>query len=216
MLRRLVGLRVVGVAVTVAAVTAVGAAPAGAAAVGGCQLEGTASFSPGLSNTPQPFTYSFAGDLSGCQSSDGSTPAGGTVEAGKTITRLVTNTITGETHNVTYQAPLPTGDGGCASSTTSGIAVVNWADGTRTIVDYSTAGVLAAVQLSGTVVPSVTLNAIDAQPGDPTTQTLTTSRYDGYDAGGVLEFQPPDPTACTGAGVTAAGISGVIGLGSGS
>ena len=65
--------------------------------------------------------------------------------------------------------------------------------------------------------PSVTLNALDAQPGDPTTITISTTRYAGYSSQGALAFQPPDPTACTApAGVTDAGISGFVGLGSSS
>jgi hypothetical protein len=211
MLRRSVGLK--GLAVVVAAV-AVSAAPAGAASGGGCDLEGTAAFSPGLSNTAQDFAYSFAGDLSSCQSSVAGSPTGGTVEAGKTVTTQVVNSITGATDTVTYQEPIPTGNGSCVSSTTSGIAIVNWADGTRTIVDFDTSGVAAAVELSGTVIDSVTLTATNAVAGDPTTQTLTTTRYAGSSALGALTFQPPDPTACAGSGVTEAGISGFIGLGS--
>jgi len=58
---------------------AVVASPASAATAGGCQLQGTASFSPGLSSTSQPFSYSFAGGLTGCQSSEAGAPATGTV-----------------------------------------------------------------------------------------------------------------------------------------
>jgi hypothetical protein len=64
------------------------------------------------------------------------------------------------------------------------------------------------------VINSVTLPAINPQIGQPTSKTVTTTRYTGASALGVLAFQPPDPTACTGAGVTTAGISGTIGLGS--
>jgi hypothetical protein len=182
------------------------AAPASAASAGGCQLQGTASFSPGLSSTSQPFNYSFAGNLTGCQSSDASSPATGTVEAGK----VLTDPATGEQ----FQEPVSTGTGSCGSSTTSGVAFVNWADGTRTVVRYSTTGAAAAVHLSGTVVDSVTLPAINPAAGQPTSTTVTTTRYDGASALGLLAFQPPDPTACVGAGVTTAGISGTIGLGS--
>ena len=211
MLRRSVGLKTVAVLI---AALAVSASPAAAQSGGGCDLEGTASFTPGLSSTAQNFAYSFAGDLSSCQSSVAGAPTAGTVEAGKTVTRQVVNSITGATDTVTYQEPVPTGNGSCGSSTTSGIAIVNWADGTRTIVDYDTTGAAAAVQLSGTVVNSVTLTAVNAVSGDPTTQTLTTTRYAGASSLGALAFQPPDPTACAGSGVNEAGISGFIGLGS--
>ena len=206
-----VGLKYAG---AVIAALAAMASPASGASGGGCELQGTASFSPGLSSTAQDFAYSFAGSLTSCQSSVAGSPTSGTVEAGKTVTMQVTNSITGATDTVTYQEPVPTGNGSCGSSTTSGIAVVRWADGTVTVVDYATTGAAAAVNLSGTVVNSVTLTATNAQAGDPTTQTITTTRYAGSEALGALAFQPPDPTACTGAGVSEAGISGFIGLGS--
>ena len=100
-----------------------------------------------------------------------------------------------------------------ASSTTNGIAIANWADGTKTVVQYTTTGAAAAVHLDGDVIPSVTLPAINPQVGQPTSMTITTTRYAGHSALGVLAFEPPDPTACTGAGVTTAGIDGIIGLG---
>ncbi len=153
---------------------------------GGCQLHGTASLSPGLTNNAQNFSYSFTGNLTNCQSSSGG-PASGTVFAG------------------TNGLPVATGNGSCLSSTTNGIAVAQWADGTTTVVQYSTSGALAAVSLQGSVIGSVTSS---------TGTTYTTTRYAGDSALGTLAFEPPDPTACNGAGVTTAGIDGTIGLGS--
>jgi hypothetical protein len=180
--------------------------PASAQSGGGCHLQGNASFSPGLTNNDQSFTYSFGGQLSSCQSNQAGTPASGSVEAGKVYTDP-----TGQR----FQEPVPTGRGSCASGTTSGIAIATWADGTRTVVSYDTTSATAAVHLTGTAIPSVTLPAINPQPGQPTSTTITTTRYAGDSALGALTFQPPDPTACnTAAGVTSAGIDGVIGLGS--
>jgi hypothetical protein len=181
------------------------ASSASAASGGGCQLQGSAALSPGLSNTSQSFTYSFSGNLTSCQSSQAAAPPSGTVEAGKAVTGAA-----GEQ----FQSPVPSGTGSCASSTTSGIAIVTWADGTQTVVQYSTTGAAAAVHLTGTVIASVTLAAINPAPGQPTSETISTTRYAGQSALGELAFQPPDPTACGGAGVTTAGISGFIGLGS--
>jgi hypothetical protein len=178
---------------------------ASAASGGGCQLQGTANISPGLNATAHAFTYNFGGNLSGCQSSEAGAPATGTVSAGQAIT------VGGQQ----FQEPTASGNGSCGSSTTSGIAVVTWADGTNTVVQYTTTGALAAVQLQGTVIASVTLPAINPAPGQPTSTTVTTTRYAGGSSVGTLAFQPPDPTACnTPAGVTQAGISGFIGLGS--
>jgi hypothetical protein len=190
------------------------AASASAAAGGGCQLQGTANLSPGLNSSSQPFSYNFGGNLSGCQSSEAGSPASGTVAAGQTVAEQVTNSITGATDTVTYQEPVPTGSGGCGSSTTSGSALVTWADGTHTVFSYSTTGALAAVVLTGSVSPSMTLTATNAQAGDPTTFTIATNRYSGDSTAGLLAFQPPDPTACTtSAGATIAAISGAVALG---
>jgi hypothetical protein len=79
------------------AMLAIAVPSAGAQSVGGCQLDGTAQFSPGLSSSSQPFTYSFGGTLEGCQSSESGAPASGAVSAGQTITEQVTNSITGAT-----------------------------------------------------------------------------------------------------------------------
>jgi hypothetical protein len=209
--------RIALLGVAAAVVAAAFAGSAGAASGGGCQLQGNASFSPGLGSTSKPFTYSFAGDLTGCQSNVAGAPTSGKVEAGKTQTRTYTDPTSGVSHTVTYQEPIGTGTGGCTNSTTNGTGIVTWSDGTVTVLGYSTTGAAAAVSLSGTIQPNVTLTATNAQPGDPTTITIATTRYAGYTSQGALAFQPPDPTACnTPAGVTAAGISGFVGLGSSS
>ena len=158
-------------AAVVAALGALSFASSASAASGGCQLKGTASFTPGLSTTSQPFTYSFGGDLTGCQSTEAGAPA----------------------------------TGGCASSTTEGLALITWADGTRTLTDYSTSGAAAAVKLDGTVIASTTLQPVD--PLDPPL-TVTTTRYQGSASQGLLAFEAT-PTECT-TGVTAAGIEGAV------
>ncbi len=198
-------------------------APVGAASGGACQLNGTASFSPGLTNTAGNFSYSFAGALSGCQSSDATAPTTGNVEAGKTVSVSYNWSYvdpTGVTHSgtatATYQEPVPSGNGSCGSSTTSGTAISTWADGTQTVETYSTTGAAAAVNLSGTVVPSVTLTLAGytgpTQAPPASTYTISTTRYSGDTASGVLTFQPPDPTLCASTGVTTATIGGGVGL----
>jgi hypothetical protein len=167
------------------AIVAFAGPAAGAPGGGGCQLHGTANISPGLTGTAQNFSYSFTGALSNCQSSDAG-PTSGTVFAG------------------TNGLPAPSGNGSCGNSTTSGIAVARWSDGTTTVVQYTTNGALAAVVLQGDVIPSVTSS---------TGTTYTTTRYAGDGALAALAFEPPDPTACEGAGVTTAGIDGFVGIG---
>lgn len=197
--------------------------PTALAAAGGgvCQLNGTAAFSPGLGASAQNFSYSFSGSLTQCQSNVSGAPASGTVSAGKVVNITGGQPTAGQEQ---FQEPVATGNGGCSSSTTSGIAIATWADGTQTVLQYATTGAAAAVELQGSVLPSVTLQAInpienqtDPSLDQPTSTTITTTRWAGYSPGGVLAFQPPDPTACnTSAGVTTAGISGFIGLGSSS
>ena len=186
---------------------------ASASSAGGCQLQGTASFSPGLNTSSQAFSYSFGGNLSGCQSSEAGVPTSGTVEAGKTVAEQVKNSKTGATDTVTYQEPAASGSGGCGSSTTSGSALITWQDATHTVVSYATTGALAAVNLSGSIAPSLTLTAVNAQEGDPATFTIATNRFAGDSASGLLVFQPPEPTACSSsAGATTAAISGAVSL----
>jgi hypothetical protein len=183
---------------------AVSTGGAGAASGGGCQLAGTANFTPGLSNTAQNFNYSFGGALTGCASTDSTAPKTGTVSAGQVVTAA-----SGEQ----FQEPVSTGSGTCANGTTSGITIITWADGSNTVASYSTTSAGAAVNLSGTVIPSVTIPAINPAVGQPTSETITTTRYAGDTVLGLLAFQA-DPTQCAGAGVSSAAINGATALGS--
>jgi hypothetical protein len=186
-------------------------------AFGACQVQGEAQFSPGLtsSSESEAFGYELNGSMEGCRSSQEGVPASGTVSVGQAIPEQVTNSITGAIDTVIYREPIPTGSGGCEGSTTEGQALETWADGTATVVSYSTTGPLTAVHLSGTAAPSMTLSAVNPAPGDPATFTIGTSRYAGESAVGLLIFQPPDPTACTTPiGATTTAVNGFVGLGS--
>src|SRR3954470_4960565 len=92
------------------AVLLVPSSASAAQSVGGCQLDGTASFAPGLATSAKAFSYSFHGNLRGCKSSEAGAPASGTVSAGEAVT------INGQQ----FQEPAATGNGGCTSSTTAG------------------------------------------------------------------------------------------------
>jgi len=110
-----------------------------------------------------------------------------------------------------YTMPRPQGDGSCASSNTNGTAVAFWADGTRTLVSYSTTGATAGVFLQGTVIDSMFLTPVN--PAD-TPITLTTTRYGGNTANGGLVFEATPQDCASPTGVQAAGIEGAISLGS--
>lgn len=169
-----------------------------------CTLNGTATLKPGLTNGSQQFNYTFSGALSNCQASDSTAPAAGTVTAGTTFAGP---------GGSTYQYPIPYGTGGCSSSTTTGVSVVTWADGTITVVGYTTNGAAAAVALQGSVAVSVLATKVGTAGTGPATVTVSTNRYSGDTELALLAFQPPDPTACGGAGVTTAAISGEVGTG---
>ncbi len=199
------------------AVTAFAPASATAAqSLDACVLQGTANFSPGLTSNSSTFSYNLGGTLSDCQANPSGPPESGTLEVGQTLTKQVKNEITEETDTVTYQEPVPSGEGTCvSSSTTNAHALVTWADGTHTAELYETQGGLASV-LKGDVALSITLHAIDAQPGDPNTYTIKTNRFTNLElVSGLLIFQPSEPTACnTATGVTTAAISGALNVGS--
>lgn len=169
---------------------------------GSCVLSGTANFSPGLSTSSTSFNYSFTGQVSNCESNNGA-PASGSESAGEPIT------IGG----VTYQEPAAQGTGGCSNSTTSGISITTWADGSYTVVSYKTTGAAAAVSLQGTVIPSVTVNGPNGA-----TATIATNQKStpvGANALGELTFGTTSPTDCT-TGLKSASINGTIQIGSAS
>ena len=138
---------------------------AGAQSGGGCQLQGTANFTPSLSNTARAFSYNFSGSLSSCQSNVAGAPSSGNVGAGNVVAETVTiNTAVGPKQaTFNYQEPTPSGSGSCGSSSTSGTGFVVWADGTRTAFAYSTTGAAAAVALQGQVTSSVVLQPLPGQ-----------------------------------------------------
>lgn len=165
------------------------AGPGGA----GCQLAGAAIISPGLTTTSQSFTYSFSGALSNCQSSSTPAPTAGTVFAGV------------DPSGQTETTGFPSGTGSCGSSTTSGIAVAQFNDGSTAVISYTTTGSGPLVLLQGTVGGSATFG----------TNTYTTSaEWAGQSATGTLTFQPASGQDCVTTPVTNAAINGVTTLGS--
>jgi hypothetical protein len=147
-----------------------------------------------LSTTSQSFQYAFSGALSGCHSTD-STLASGTVFAGSP-----TGTISGT-------GPFPTGSGSCGSSTTSGVAVVQWNNGKTTVISYSTSGAGAAIMLQGSITASTVVNGV----------TYTTTEFaTGETTAAPLVFSVPvgSNQNCATVPVTTASINGQTALGS--
>ena len=121
-----------------------------------------------------------------------------------------------------YQEPIAQGSGSCGNSTTAGEALAAWGDGKNTVVDYSTTGALAAVNLQGTVVASMTLtlvaSSVPAGCTAPSTFTIATDEpafVVGQQAFAMLTFSPTTQDQdCVTKGVSSANISGVVGIGS--
>lgn len=159
----------------------------------GCQLNGTANFTPGLTTSSQSFTYTFSGTLSGCTSSSGAGPTAGSVFAGV------------DPNGQAETTGHPSGTGSCGSSSTSGTAVALFNDGSTAVITYTTSGAGPAVTLQGTVGGSVSFG----------TDTYTTSaQWSGDQALGTLTFQPASGQDCVTTPVTQAAIGGATTLGS--
>jgi len=195
------------------ALTLVALAPSAfAEGVTACKMNSSAHYTPGLNTSSKAFTYTFRGQLNGCRSSEpGGLEGSGSIEAGQTKNEEVVNSTTGATDVVTYQEPVPTGTGSCATSTTTGTALVSWpVAGTFTVESYSTTGGNVSV-LSGNVQESMTLTAVNAKPGDPTTFTITTNLLTGDTFSGHLQVEAAASTACTtSAGATSGELNGEL------
>src|SRR2546427_4084296 len=203
-----------------------GASLAGAATGGGeCQLQGVENTSPPLTSSSGSFAYNFTGTLSSCQSNVAGAPTTGNVSAGIQLPETVTLTCTNgtTTGTVLYQEPIPQGSGTCGSSTTAGESLTVWNDGKNTVAAYTTTGALAAVQLQGMVVDSMTLtlvaSSVPAGYTAPPTYVINTDEPAfpvGEGSLALLTFSPTTQDQnCVTVGVSSANIDGVVGIGSG-
>ena len=140
------------------AVPQAGAEPHGAL----CHIAGKASFSKGLTSEEQPVTYSFTGTLDNCASSDDS--------------------YTGATLKAKGKGNLS-----CGQGESTGVAIIKWNTGKKSIVKYTTTSYAAIVSVDGTVTGGV---------------------FKGDSSVGALVFEANAPD-CFGAGVKSATFDGV-------
>lgn len=230
-LRRPRALAAIG-AVTVMLTATLVLATTGAQAAGGgaCQVQGSATFAPNGPGTNANFSYSFTGNLTGCQSNITGAPTAGAIGAGVVVTKAVSITQANGVivqGTAQYQEPVSTGSGNipvnsCPAGATSGTAIIDWTGGTTTVASYTTQSAGAAVNLQGTVIPSVALSLVPGTESPagtaPSTYTVNTNEAafpSGNGAQGALTFTTSNPQQCTtAAGLTTADLQGVIGVGS--
>jgi hypothetical protein len=164
---------------------------------GGCRVNAQAAIAPGLTLSAQDFSYHYTGKLTGCAYTRKGAPTSGVITAGATIR------IKGKT----YQEPIPTGNGTCLTTNTSGYDFARWSDGTQTVVKFTTTSGDGATHLTGSVVPSIILKTVDGA----SSTTFRTTRFAGQVVVGLLKFAAKDPSLCTTTGLTSAEITGLLG-----
>jgi hypothetical protein len=174
-----------------------GASSARPVVAGGCRVSAQATIEPGLTFQDQTFTYHYSGKLSGCSYTTKRAPKGGTITAGETIK------IGGKT----YQEPKPEANGSCLGTTSTGYDFAKWADGTQTIVQFSTKPGSGGTQLTGMTIPTLKLTSADGQ----STATFRSTRFVNQYVIGQLKFTPSDASLCGSSGLTSATITGLLG-----
>jgi hypothetical protein len=189
--------------IAAATATATAAAAAGRSVVaGGCRVQANATVTPGLTLTARTIRYSYRGRLSLCVYTGKGAAKGGSISAGEHVT----------IHGRTYQEPLPTGTGTCLGTAAQGYDFARWNNGTQTIVEFSTTSRGGQTRLTGSVVPSLRLQAVHPSPGEPTSTTFKTTNFVGQNVVGLLDFHAADPSLCgKPQGLTHATLTGVLG-----
>jgi hypothetical protein len=151
------------IAIAVAAAGAVGVQGADAAARGAeCQISGSATISPGLTQAAQQESITLSTiTLKGCRSGTASAPN----------TAVITGTATTSPNPVSAKAS-------CASGNLAMTATISWSNGTTTTATVSTKGVTANQAITGKVSSSSnpSLAAGDTLAGDVAFKPTTTAQ----------------------------------------
>jgi hypothetical protein len=142
----------------IASFSAVAAGPRGAA----CQLKGSATIKPGLTQTATTQTITLSGvTLTGCRSGSAAAPN----------TTVLTGTVTTSPNPVSAKAS-------CATGNLTLSATIAWSNGQRTTASVTTKGVTANQAIKGTVTSSTNpaLATGDNVVGDVVFKPTTTAQ----------------------------------------
>ena len=134
------------------------AAPRGAA----CQLKGTATIKPGLTQKAVTQTITLSAiSLTGCRSGSSTAPS----------TKVITGTATTAPNPVSAKAS-------CASGNLTLTATINWSTGQQTVASVKTTGLTASQTIKGNVVSSTNpaLAAGDNVVGEVAFKPTTTAQ----------------------------------------
>jgi hypothetical protein len=139
--------------------------------------------------------------LSGCFYTGTGAASGGLITAGRVIT------INGRD----YQEPVPAGSGSCLVTAAAGYDFTRWNNGKQTIVKFAATSVGGVTTITGSVVPSLVLRAVNPAPGEPPTAIFETTMFSGQTVAGVVDFAAPDTSVClTPSGLITATIVGAL------
>ncbi|MDT4906321.1 MAG: hypothetical protein QOH52_4337 [Pseudonocardiales bacterium] len=171
---------------TVAAIQLPADAAGLGAVAGGCQVSANVTVNPGLTLSNRQFSYSYSGQLSGCFYTGNGAASGGLITAGRVIT------INGRD----YQEPAPAGSGSCLVTSAAGYDFTRWNNGEQTIVKFAATSVGGVTTITGKVVPSLVLRAVNPAPDEPPSATFVTTMFSGQSVAGVVDFGAPDTSVC--------------------
>ena len=151
----------VALAAVVTASPALSAAPSPRGAV--CQISGSASISPGLTQTAKTQSITLSGvKLTNCESGSASAPG---------VPKVTTGTVTTSPNPVSAKAS-------CASGNLTLSATIAWSTGTTSHVNVTTTGVTANQAIKGSVTSSTNpaLRTGDLVAGDVAFRPTTTAQ----------------------------------------
>jgi hypothetical protein len=208
------------VAILASAVAAGAMTPVHAATAAVCQVQFDATFQPGLAGAGNTFQGGAQQQLriAGTMTCPGQASPTASVSVGTaTFTTPATDgtDIANGILEYRWQDPVGTVVGGCLNNHSSADSISRWADGSISIVRYTTDSFTYGIGLQGVGVATSAATAIDPKPGQPAMIQVTATRDVGAAVGALLVAGADSPngasdafTACNGAGLTSVRLTG--------